>query len=1207
MESEPFPPIDWNRSIRSIGIHPKETVSKGKRKEIRVADSQPGFLLSFGHQSSPLPSQGMACRGTYVGDVTALHLLRDEDGRGAWLLYGMGGQVWIHPTCSGRKRNANHGIQVTHGCRVHGLHSRYKEDGKWDLVVFGDKLVSLWRVEEIKHNLDAQLIPCGVLPRFNRWVMNVALPNLTDGTSQAAYSIENEGRSRRISDTTEQGKEICLLDGNLAVGLSDNAVQLWDLKDKICLSEYHCSVPALLYSMELDWKQEGKIVHVISGTAFCTILCWKIELISSPQQCCHALELRGHEGSIHRLRWIEVDKQLVSASDDRTLRIWDLELIRCRNVAHNSHDGACIAILYGHTGRIWDVDIQGSILASASEDGTVRLWSRFNGSVIGVLKAHLGRGAWRCAMDLQQASVFSGGADASVKYWDVQELINAKDSVELGRLDCSNAVSRQGVQHIVHSGIEKDGHPMADSSSEYIRCMHVPDKSRVFLGTNRGKVVSLGLQLGEAELFPNAAVDPTEMSPSVMSLHALHCNNKSLWLVAAGNIEGGVTLSIFNGGDCLRNCNWTAHAQNRVLTVKIFECTLKGNSTYLVMSLDACGGACLWNTGTDLSLAQPPKLLLRLSNPFGVRYTCGDLSSPFDALVFGDQKGNVVFYQLHTDIMAQHPESTAISLRCQHSKGAIVTAQFIQEQDGVANFFTTGHDGTIRFYTQHIGAEKSISCYGVQRASDISMVLNYCTVRGGDRIVAGFHARDFVVYNVSQNSEIFRKPCGGWRRPVSFLCTDSGENELAICFCFVTNGQIHTYLKMSPFQSKDCSVLVNGAALCTAYHGKEIHSSSFIPFTHCPILITGAEDGLLRTLHQVNSLNNQWSETVAALQSLNIGEHAAGTIVKATCVLSTDVHNQYMLISGGSKEVLMTWHLSVKCIESPRKIFDVSTLWLSTKPPKEGLHPTSQKQTESQHRCMSLAALRIRISDESSVVLIASGSSDSTISTFAFDSRTRKWKYLQSLKYHTCPVLDVKLLRLGDCAFLLSCSSDGCCCIWDLSSSMPGILDGVWDFRNPSEEIYEPMQALSTLHAAGANSIAASSINEESLLLVVAGEDNSISLYQIKCKGSDRDFGDRLLANLLFQCTIPAAHMCAVKSVWTDGKHIFSSGLDQCVRMWVLCFNNDKVATGVKHLHSCAVEVPEIETMSVWNGQHGGGFVVAVSGRGSQFVQFAKI
>lgn len=83
--------------------------------------------------------------------------------------------------------------------------------------------------------------------------------------------------------------------------------------------------------------------------------------------------------------------------------------------------------------------------------------------------------------------------------------------------------------------------------------------------------------------------------------------------------------------------------------------------------------------------------------------------------------------------------------------------------------------------------------------------------------------------------------------------------------------------------------------------------------------------------------------------------------------------------------------------------------------------------------------------------------------------------------------------------------------------------------------------------------------------------------------------------------------MCAVKSVWTDGKHIFSSGLDQCVRMWVLCFNNDKVATGVKHLHSCAVEVPEIETMSVWNGQHGGGFVVAVSGRGSQFVQFAKI
>ena len=58
VELEPDPPIDWNGSIRSMEMNPKKPVSKGKRKKIRVADSQPGFLLSFGHPSSPLPSHG---------------------------------------------------------------------------------------------------------------------------------------------------------------------------------------------------------------------------------------------------------------------------------------------------------------------------------------------------------------------------------------------------------------------------------------------------------------------------------------------------------------------------------------------------------------------------------------------------------------------------------------------------------------------------------------------------------------------------------------------------------------------------------------------------------------------------------------------------------------------------------------------------------------------------------------------------------------------------------------------------------------------------------------------------------------------------------------------------------------------------------------------------------------------------------------------
>ena len=54
---------------------------------------------------------------------------------------------------------------------------------------------------------------------------------------------------------------------------------------------------------------------------------------------------------------------LASGSDDKTIRLWD------------AASGQCTRTLEGHTGNVWSVcSLGGGVLASGSFDNTIRLW-----------------------------------------------------------------------------------------------------------------------------------------------------------------------------------------------------------------------------------------------------------------------------------------------------------------------------------------------------------------------------------------------------------------------------------------------------------------------------------------------------------------------------------------------------------------------------------------------------------------------------------------------------------------------------------------------------------------------------------------------------------------------------------------------------------------------------------------------------------------
>ena len=103
----------------------------------------------------------------------------------------------------------------------------------------------------------------------------------------------------------------------------------------------------------------------------------------------HIIEtLSGHTEGISDVAWSHDGQFLASASDDKTLRIWSLELVR-HIVSPRIHQRyvfekrMTVKILNGHTNFVFCVNFnpQSSLIVSGGFDETVRLWDVARGAI----------------------------------------------------------------------------------------------------------------------------------------------------------------------------------------------------------------------------------------------------------------------------------------------------------------------------------------------------------------------------------------------------------------------------------------------------------------------------------------------------------------------------------------------------------------------------------------------------------------------------------------------------------------------------------------------------------------------------------------------------------------------------------------------------------------------------------------------------------
>jgi WD40 repeat protein len=131
--------------------------------------------------------------------------------------------------------------------------------------------------------------------------------------------------------------------------------------------------------------------------------------------CLHTL--RGHSSRIWTIAYAPSagsanspnGQMLASGSDDQTIRLW------------NAHDGTCLTVLQGHRGGVMSVSFSpnGQILAIASQDSSIRLWSVDHGTTLKTLQGH-SRWVRAVVFSPDGQILASGSEDHTIRLWEIR-------------------------------------------------------------------------------------------------------------------------------------------------------------------------------------------------------------------------------------------------------------------------------------------------------------------------------------------------------------------------------------------------------------------------------------------------------------------------------------------------------------------------------------------------------------------------------------------------------------------------------------------------------------------------------------------------------------------------------------------------------------------------------------------------------------------
>jgi WD40 repeat protein len=286
----------------------------------------------------------------------------------------------------------------------------FSPDGTYFAMGSADDKVRVWQVDEYKEVL--------ICEGHSNWVCAVAFS--PDGQTLASGSFDKTIKLWNLA-TGQCIKTLLGHEGwvwaiafspngqTLVSGADDHCIKVWDIASSKCLTTlegHESTVWSLAYS------PNGQTLA--SSSADQTIRLWNLANGGSTEL------LQGRINRVRALAYSPDGAFLATGGIDCTVDIWDVETGEClRSLKGHLQPVVCLAFT---PTRKCDLEpsaqgIPVPLLATGSQDCTIRLWNIASGQCVKTLKGHP-NGVWSVAFHPSGDLLVSGSNDSTVKLWN---------------------------------------------------------------------------------------------------------------------------------------------------------------------------------------------------------------------------------------------------------------------------------------------------------------------------------------------------------------------------------------------------------------------------------------------------------------------------------------------------------------------------------------------------------------------------------------------------------------------------------------------------------------------------------------------------------------------------------------------------------------------------------------------------------------------